>query len=82
MRSLMITKLARLEAKRKPVPALRDPAVENARSDMVCDQIRESLLSFGVVQESRESLAETYARFLGINGRELQKLLATSCDEN
>ena len=78
MRRLLITKLERLEAKLKPIPALRDPAVENARSDLVCDQIRESLLSFGFVQEARESLAETCARYLGVNGRELQKLLATS----
>ncbi len=49
-------------------PGIPRPAVENARSDLVCDQIRASLLSFGVVQETRESLAETYARFLGING--------------
>ena len=54
MRRLLITKLERLEAKLKPIPALRDPAVENARSDLVCDQIRESLLSFGCVQEARE----------------------------
>jgi hypothetical protein len=47
----------------------------------VCDQIREYLLAAGVEQGQHESLAGTCARFLGVSGRQLQKLLATSCYE-
>ena len=81
MRRILISKLERLEARHKAVRSIRDPTAENIASDLVCDQIREYLLAAGVEQNEHESLAGTCARFLGINGRQLQKLLATSCYE-
>ena len=82
MRRTLISKLERLEARLMAVRSIRDPIAENIASDLVCDQIREYLLAAGVEQGPHESLAGTCARFLGINGRQLQKLLMESFYEH
>lgn len=70
LRRLTLAKLARMKA-----GTVRDGLAEDLALDSLCEQIRESLLSFGVVQDDRESLAETCARYMGVNGRQLNWLL-------
>ena len=55
MRRMTLHKLIRLEARMNATP-LRDPVAEDLALDLLCDQIRESLLSFGLVQGTGRAL--------------------------
>jgi hypothetical protein len=78
---ILISKLERLEDRLNAIRSVRDPIAENIASDLVCDQIREYLLRAGIEQTDQESLAGACARYLGVNGRQLQRLLIESCYE-
>ena len=81
MHRILISKLERLEDRLNAIRSVRDPIAENIASDLVCDQIREHLLRASIEQTDQESLAGACARYLGVNGRQLQRLLIESCYE-
>ncbi len=77
MRRLILTKLNRLETVQLCTRRVFDPVAEQLAGDQVCEQIRSYLQEHGFVQGERESLAGTFARAMGVGGRELERLLTT-----
>ncbi len=63
------------KATARPARALKRDFVPKVRG------VREHLLRAGVEQTEQESLAGACARYLGVNGRQLQKPLIESCSE-
>jgi hypothetical protein len=75
MRQKLCRRLEELEKIGAAAAAQREWLISRASAELALEKIRTLLRLNNFQQEPKESLAETFARFLGINSRELQQRL-------